>query len=225
MTDEDIHDAVERADLDALRRELAKGVSPNTLNQYGETPLHYLCDSNDDAEGRLACLHVLLEAGADVNAPHGLQSTPLLYAAHKRKANVVAALLEAGADVNRGDANGDTPLHWACMHGDGDAERVVILLIRNGAAVNVRNRVGGTPLDWAQEFSRRLVPILLRAGAALPAQTDDAYLRKVIAAGGFRQYECNHLNALTATFAPKFAHLPPEMVRRVVEYAFHVGDY
>ena len=52
------------------------------------------------------------------------------------------------------------------------------------------------------------------------------------------------LNALVATFGPKFAltfvgdaddwrvpltvrdtHLPPEMVRRVVEYAFHAGHY
>ena len=65
-------------------------------------------------------------------------------------------------------------------------------------------------------------------GAALPAecQTDDAYLRKVIAAGSFQNYERAHLNALAATFAPKFSHLlPPELVRRVVEYAFHVGDY
>ena len=68
-----------------------------------------------------------------------------------------------------------------------------------------------------------------RAGAALPAETGDvydkAYIQKVIAAGGFRQYERNHLNALAATFAPHFAHLPPEIVRLVVEYAFHVGDY
>ena len=69
-----------------------------------------------------------------------------------------------------------------------------------------------------------------RAGAALPAETGDvydkAYIQKVIAAGGFRQYERIHRNALTATFAPKFSHLlPPEMVRSVVEYAFHVGDY
>ena len=53
----------------------------------------------------------------------------------------------------------------------------------------------------------------------------NAFIRKVIAAGGFRQYERNHLNALAATFAPHFAHLPPEIVRLVVEYAFHVGDY
>ena len=50
-------------------------------------------------------------------------------------------------------------------------------------------------------------------------------VRKVIAAGGIRQYERIHLDVLTATFAPHFTHLPPEMVRRVVEYAFHVGDY
>ena len=33
------------------------------------------------------------------------------------------------------------------------------------------------------------------------------------------------LNAIAATFIPKLPLLPPEMVRRVVEYAFHVGDY
>ena len=29
----------------------------------------------------------------------------------------------------------------------------------------------------------------------------------------------------TATFVPKLPVLPPELVRRVVEYAFHAGDY
>ena len=55
-----------------------------------------------------------------------------------------------------------------------------------------------------------------------------AFLRDgLIAAGGFGRYERNHLNALAAIFVPKFAHrsLPPEMVRRVVECAFRVGDY
>ena len=47
----------------------------------------------------------------------------------------------------------------------------------------------------------------------------------MIAAGGFGRHERNHLNALAATFAPHFAQLPPEIVRLVVEYAFHVGDY
>ena len=65
----------------------------------------------------------------------------------------------------------------------------------------------------------------LSTGAALPAETDDAYLRKVIAAGSFQNYERAHLNAIAATFAAKFTQLPKELVRRVAEYAFHVGDY
>ena len=97
--------------------------------------------------------------------------------------------------------------------------------------VNARDGQGRTALDKLIEHCQRhssgiyLLPILVRAGAWVPAQTTNAYIRKVIAAGGIRQYERNHLNALTATFAPKFAHLPKELVRRVVEYAFHVGDY
>ena len=47
----------------------------------------------------------------------------------------------------------------------------------------------------------------------------------MIAAGGFLVYERNHLDALVATFAPKFDQLPKELVRLVAEYAFHVGDY
>ena len=70
---------------------------------------------------------------------------------------------------------------------------------------------------------RCLYSILLRGGAALPAHTTDAYLLKVRAAGGFRQYERAHLDAIAAAFAK--LPLPPELVRRVVEYAFHVGDY
>ena len=99
------------------------------------------------------------------------------------------------------------------------------MLIRNGADVNVRDRFGTTPLDAAILYRQRLVPILLRAGAALHRSGPDAYIRKVIAAGGFGRYERNHLNALAAKFAPHFAHLPPEIVRLVVEYAFHVGEY
>ena len=55
-------------------------------------------------------------------------------------------------------------------------------------------------------------------------QADYLYLRKVAAAGGYRNYERDHTNALAATFAAKLL-LPPEMVRRVVEYAFDVGAH
>jgi hypothetical protein len=89
--------------------------------------------------------------------------------------------------------------------------------------------IGGprTPLDLAivRGNNQRIYPLLLRAGATHSQGTTDAYLRKVRAAGGIKKYERIHLNAIAATFIPKLPLLPPEMVRRVVEYAFHVGDY
>ena len=230
-----IHEAAQNGDAEALGRELASGVSPNALDSDGQTPLHYLCndsdnprDSDDDAEAQVACVRMLLEAGANVNAPAEYPTkgrcTPLLYAAGDGNANVVAALLEAGADVNRGNAFGETPLHWACCRMDSDVEHA-LLLIRNGAAVNARSRLDETPLDRAISWkSRRLFPILLRAGAALPAETDDAYIQKVIAAGGFGRYERTHLATLTATVKSKLG-LPARPARRVVEYAFHAGHY
>ena len=60
---------------------------------------------------------------------------------------------------------------------------------------------------------------------ALDNTWPDTYIQKVRAAGGIKKYEHSHLNAIAATFIPKLPLLPPEMVRRVVEYAFHVGDY
>ena len=57
-------------------------------------------------------------------------------------------------------------------------------------------------------------------------QADYLYLRKVAAAGGYRNYERAHLKDLSGIFVPKFSRvLPPEMVRRVVEYAFDVGGH
>ena len=85
--------------------------------------------------------------------------------------------------------------------------------------------MGGTPLDWAIDQSQsRFVPILLRAGAALPAQTTNAYLQKVIAAGGIKNYERIHLATLTATVKSTLG-LPARPARRVAEYAFHAGNY
>ena len=228
MPDKHINQAAWGADRDALRRALAKGVSPSALNQGGSTPLHNLCLRGDNPEARVDCLHMLLEAGADIHLPCWQMRTPLYYATTCGNADVIAALIKAGADVNRGDKNGETPLHLVCFLYDvGPA----LLLLRHGAAatVNARDIWGRTPLDYAIRNStldsrhRRFLPILLRAGAALPAGTDNAYIQKVIAAGGFRIYERTHLATLTA-FTSKL-DLPARPARCVVEYAFHAGDY
>ena len=71
-------------------------------------------------------------------------------------------------------------------------------------------------------------------------QTEDPYIQKVIDAGGWARYESLHLDKLTAMLTPKpptdgrrrsrrrlspLRRLPPEVLRRIVAYAFHAGYY
>ena len=81
-------------------------------------------------------------------------------------------------------------------------------------------------LAWAlRRGKRRVYPLLLAAGAAIPPHAADAYLRKVVAAGGFQAYEKAHRQALDALAAKAFVRLPTEVAAHVVSFAFHVGYY
>jgi ankyrin repeat protein len=238
-----IHFAARDGDADALRRELKRGVSPNMVSPERISPLHLAASARGASDDYLACVRLLIDAGANLSlACQDGNLTALMYAVGGGHSTLVATLLDAGADANSRDETGWTPLHYALctdrgpIHG-ADCTR---LLINAGADADARCEDGNSPLDNCisqreaylqrgldaeSEGQRRLYPLLLRAGAALPAQSYDPYIQKVIAAGSFRTYERNHLNAIAATFLPKLPSLPPEMVRRVVEYAFHVGDY
>ena len=134
-----------------------------------------------------------------------------------------------GAEVNVRDFNTRTPLHCAAWGGFASA---IEPLIRAGALVNERDSRDMTPLDYAigrREYGieggkTRIYPLLLRAGADLPAQTDYPYLQAVIDAGGFARYAQSHLATIAALFA-RTERLPPEMVRHVVSYWLHAGYY
>ena len=70
------------------------------------------------------------------------------------------------------------------------------------------------------------MPLLLAAGATIPPNTYDAYLHKVLAAGGFKAYEKAHRMRITATCARVvFPRLPVDAVSHVVAFAFHTGYY
>ena len=249
-----IHRAATYGDVDALRRELASGVSPDQVGPHGLVPLHFSAAHGASAvcgeDNQLACVRLLIDAGANVSAADDSNMSAILYAAMDGCSALVTALLDAGADANHRDRTNWTPLHHATYHAD--SAECVRLLINAGAALDARSEAGRTPLELCimacqeelqrgdaagSERRRRLYPVLLRAGAPLPAEIDDAdsesldrhaesdaYIRKLRAAGSFQNYERAHLDAIAATFAAKLP-LPPELVRRVVEYAFHVGDY
>jgi ankyrin repeat protein len=215
---------------------LEAGVEVDAINE-GRTALHYAagltskynglvedCISSALAKRHEATTRVLLRAGATVNAAtEGSHLTPLHFAAASGMYQVCSLLLAAGASVDlvgRYRNFGDTPLayayRWTPWH---------------GTSTSLKRRV------------RRIVPLLLRAGAALPVmpvrlpreeyQAADhpsltpfecPYIRKVRAAGGFKAYEKQHLAALVALLAPKFAHLvPTDVVPRIVSFWYPVG--
>jgi hypothetical protein len=155
-------------------------------------------------------------------------------------ANILAALLATGGhgEVNARGANGWTALGAAVMRGNVEC---VTLLLAAGADPDrhvSNDHWDHTPLQLAMRpaahhilagdplrLGQVLYP-LLRAGAALPPDTDDPYLLKVAAAGGFRAYERAHRTRLAATLARVvFPRLPVDALSHVAAFAFHTGAY
>ncbi len=182
----------------------------------------------------MACVHALLAAGASPNPPlydSHRYATPLHAAAYNGYAGILGALIRAGAELEALGKGRRTPLHCAARTGHVDC---VAALVAAGADVDARDSSARTPLCWARREvlkggNHRIYPLLLRAGAQIPnwvvAGSYEPYLARVVAAGGFRAYEKAHRARLVATFAPKFSHLPEELVGVVMMFYAHVGFY
>ncbi len=94
---------------------LQQQVDPNPIDCSLNTPLHYAVDDlfiKDEAklESRIQMIHLLVAAGADVNAQNNYGRTPLHQAAQCRHAKqFISTLLQYGADPNIKDKDGSTP--------------------------------------------------------------------------------------------------------------------
>ena len=243
------HNAAQQCDVEALRscltQEALAACPIDTRDIDQHTVLHTLCryegprrgEDDRNAEDVEACLQLLVEAGADLEARDWLGRSPLHVVARPPFTNLgteatlrlTSLLLRHGADVNSEEEEYDYPtlLHRAALS---DNSSMATLLVKAGASVHATNVDGDTPLDIAiQRNSRRnrraIIPILLRAGAKVSKNNDIWYLQKVIDAGGFNKYAQAHLEKLTKTFEPKFTMLPKELVRHVVSFWLHAGYY
>ena len=229
-------DACQDADVEALRRCLAAGVDPNLREPRSKFPLLYYAilwgsgvRPERTIQARLACISMLLEAGASVDlGPEGSDGrTPLHYIANYKSPSyqaVIALLIKSGADVNATYFGGSV-LETAAVSG---VAATVKKLITAGAVGLDRALVRAV----AKGNQRNCAP-LLRAGAALPVivqpsayqRTACDYIENIRAAGGYKAYENAHRQRLVAIFAPKFPHLPADMLGRVLEFVFDVGGH
>ncbi|MCY4574584.1 MAG: ankyrin repeat domain-containing protein [Gemmatimonadetes bacterium] len=110
-------------------------------------------------------VRLLLQAGADPNAPDDNGLTPLHRGSENRNPMVVTHLLDAGADLNARDNDGYTALHWAAAQSGND--RVVKVLLDRGADPFAESNDGRTPLHSALRYRAdpSVVSRMLDAGA------------------------------------------------------------
>ena len=229
-----IHDACRAGDVEAVRRELAAGVSPDlrasTLNAFaGDVPNSIpvwtpLCvalvytGSYQSATALLETVSLLIEAGADVDAVCNLDRfryTAIWFAAHSGRRKLVAAMIAAGVSTSLhvGGGSFDRPLRPVerglndCGH-DGNQLHILWQLLRAGSPLPRSDRA-----KW------------MRPGSAAYNAAAIDYVNAVAAAGGYVPYERAHRQRLAAIFVPKFTWLPAEVVPTIVEFWAHVGHY
>ena len=130
----------------------------NWQNSEKATALHVACNL-----GHHRCVHLLIDAGCDVNVPDKKGKTPTLMATWHRQDKCLELLIAAGADVNRPDKESYAPIYVAA--GNGGLKCLQLLLAAN-ADMNVVDKFGYTPAYLsAWNGHAKCLSTLLTAGA------------------------------------------------------------
>jgi ankyrin repeat protein len=147
--------------------------------------------------GKIDCMRMLLQAGADVTQQDGSGRKALHLVSWFGHSEAIPLLLEKNADVSDTDDAGMTALHIACWFDQFDACRY---LIGCGAPVNATDNSGRTPLHFAVQHNRpAFVRLLLESKANPRVKDGDGKTPEGIAA---TENETEILDIFTS-FAPK----------------------
>lgn len=159
-----LHDAIRTGNEAAVLEALRTSQDVNETDFFLGSPLHMAV-----VERRPETVRILLEAGAEVDAPSELEArTALHLAADAGDDEMVLLLLEEGADLHATDRGGKQAIHLATISGHPE---IVGNLLSAGAMVDSREPGEGmTPLLIASlQGELELVQLLVNAGADIEA--------------------------------------------------------
>lgn len=183
---DDFFGAIQRDDAEVVRKLLARGFDPNTVDSKGDYALIValrepslkvvaaLLDNpqtrsevrtaKDESplmlaalQGHLDVCRLLIARDADVNKPGW---TPLHYAATGGHVAIIRLLLDHHAYIDAASPNGTTPLMMAAMYGTLDALR---LLLEAGADPTLKNIQGLNAIAFARKVQREEAALLVAA--------------------------------------------------------------
>ena len=148
------------------------------------------------SRGNIACVTMLVEAGADVNKySHG--ETPLVTAAKGGHEECLEFFLSKGADVNACDKYDSTALDYAVRHGN---EACLNLLIKAGADVNsIKVNWFTTLMEAVRCGNTKCISSLIEAGADVNAK--DIRGSSAITIAAERKISCQNFQLLISAGA------------------------
>ncbi len=168
----ELHEAVRRGDIKGLQDLLARRADRESRDEDGCTPIFSSLASTSSLE----CLHVLIDAGVDINATDSYGYTMLHSLAigswDEEDEKRMRVLLDAGADTEvclHGDAQSCewTPLMLAVYEGSAGAAKC---LLEYGADIEATDEYGRTALMLAAgqpAQTEEKIRLLLQMGAVL----------------------------------------------------------
>lgn len=158
-----LHMAAANDDIQLIKHILSQKTLIDARDETGSTALMVATRAKN-----IHAAHMLIEAGADVNAKDNIQDSPYLYAGAQGYLKILRMTLMHGADLKSTNRYGGTALIPAAERGHVETVRT---LIAAGVNINHVNNLGWTALLEAiilgngKSNYQQIVALLLKAGA------------------------------------------------------------
>ena len=159
-----IFEAVQKGNLQEVKRHVTTGVSIESKGEQGHTPLLFAAQG-----GHTKIVEYLLKTGANINAQNNAKFTPLNLALLYGKFEIAELLISHGSNLDTPNYKNEGPLHHAVAKGH---LLIVNRLISKGAKLDSKTEVGCTSLHLASSRGYiDIVKLLLNHGAKIDEKT------------------------------------------------------